>query len=236
MYYNCTAISVTFLFYRQNNSAPTSRSTSPQRLTPEIGSQTHFGTRRPLSHNASIESLPGATDDLLQLIVPQNREKNYQCPCGDTCEEKIKSKSMRRHIINDHNIPIIDFGTSSATISMPPKTPVQNSCLILVEDDICFYTKLEFTDGDYFVTTFAQTDEIECSKYYLEVKIGNAIASDASIQSKEIISRSVALSLEKKSWKYALCTKNGISISKVCVLSTFDNNAEIHLTASIRRI
>lgn len=234
MYENKIAISVT-LFYRQNNSAPTSRSTSPQRLTPEIGSQTHFGTRRPLSHNASIESLPGAADDLLQLIVPENSEKSYQCPCGDTCEEKIKSKSMRRHIINTHHIPIIDFGTSSATISMPPKTPVENSCLILVEDDICFYTKLEFTEGDYFVTTFAQTDETECSKYYLEVKIGNAITND-SIQSKEIISRSVALSLETNSWKYALCTKNGISISKVCILSTFDNNAEIYLTASIRRI
>lgn len=228
-----------FLFlnpsHRHNNSAPTSRSTSPHRLTPEIGSQTHFGTRRPLSHNASIESLPGAADDLLQLIVPQNRERNYQCPCGDACEEKIKSKSLRRHIISAHNIPIIDFGGSSATISIPPKIPVEKSCLILVEDDICFFTKLEFTEGDYFITTFAQTDETDSSKYYLEVKIGNASTGD-SIQSKEIISRSVALSLEKNSWKYALRSKNGISISKACILSTFDNNAEIYLTASIRRI
>lgn len=215
------------LFYRQNSSAPTSRSTSPQRLTPEIGSQTHFGTRRPLSHNASIESLPGVADDLLQLIVPQNREKSYQCPCGNTCEEEIKSKSMRRHIINAHNMPIIDFGSSSATISMPPKTPVENSCLILVEDDICFYTKLELTEGDYFITTFAQADESECSKYYLEVKIG--------IQSKEIISRSVTLSLEKNSWNCALRNKSGIAISEVCILSTFGNNAEIYLTASIKR-
>lgn len=221
-------------FYRQNISAPTSRSTSPQRLTPEIGSQTHFGTRRPLSHNASIESLPG-TADFLQLIVPQNHDKNYHCPCGVTCEEKIKTKSMRRHIINAHNIPIIDFGTSSATISMPPKTPVENSCLILVEDDICFYTKLELSDGDYFITTFGQTDETECSKYYLEVKIGNTAKND-SIQSKEIISRSVALTLEKNSWKCALHSKNGISISKACISATFDNSIEIHLTASIRRI
>lgn len=220
------------MFYRQNSSAPTSRSTSPQRLTPEIGAQTHFGTRRPLSHNASIESLPGAADDLLQLIVPQNREKSYQCPCGSTCEEKIKSKSMRRHIINAHNMPIIDFGSSSATISMPPKTPVENSLLILVEDDISFYTKLELTEGDYFITTFAQTDDTECSKYYLEVKIG----TNDTIQSKEIISRSVTLSLEKNSWKCALHNKSGISISKVCILSTFDNNAEIYLTASIKRI
>ncbi len=232
----CAINQFEFTFHRHNSSAPTSRSTSPQRLTPEIGSQTHFGTRRPLSHNASVESLPGATDDLLQLIVPQNREKNYQCPCGDTCEEKIKSKSMRRHIINAHNIPIIDFGTSSATISLPPKTPVENSCLILVEDDISFYTKLELSDGDYFITTFAQADETECSKYYLEVKIGNAFPND-SIQSKEIISRSAVLSLEKSSWKCALDTRNGISMSKVCILATFDNfNIDIHLTASIKHI
>lgn len=188
-----------------------------------------------MSHNASIESLPGAADDLLQLIVPENREKTYKCPCGDDCEEKIKSKSLRRHIINSHNIPIIDFGNSSATISMPPRTPVEKSCLVLVEDEISFYTKLEFAAGDYFITTFGQTDEMECSKYYLEVKIGNATSND-TIRSKEIISRSVTLSLEMNSWKCALDMKNGISISKECILSTFSDNAEIHLTASIKRI
>ncbi|XP_037028688.1 uncharacterized protein LOC119068928 [Bradysia coprophila] len=221
--------------FRHNSSAPTSRSTSPQRLTPEIGSQTHFGTRRPLSHNASIESLPGAADDLLQLIVPENREKKYQCPCGVVCEEKMTRKSMRHHIINTHHIPIIDFGTPSATIALPPRTPMENACLILVEDEICFYTKLELIEGDYFITTFAQTDEMECSKYYLEVKIGNSTAND-SIQSKEIISRSIVLSLEKNSWKCALCDKNGVSISKECISATFDNTADIHLTASIKRI
>lgn len=142
---------------------------------------------------------------------------------------------MRRHINSTHNIPIIDFGSSSATISMPPKTPVENSCLILLEDDICFYTKLDVTDGDCFVTTFAQTNETECSKYYLEVKIGSAVTND-SIQSKEIISRSVALSMENNSWKNAFCTKNGITITEACILSTFDSNTDIHLTASIKRI
>lgn len=140
---------------------------------------------------------------------------------------------MRHHIINTHNIPIIDFGTSSATITLPPKKPVENSCLILVEQGICFYTKLELTDGDYFITTFV-TDESECSKFYLEIKIGNATAND-SIQSKEIISRSTVLSLEKNSWKCAFGDKNGVSISKACIAATFEN-VDIHLTASIKRI
>lgn len=182
-----------------------------------------------------MESLPGATDDLLQIIVPENREKKYQCPCGVKCDEKMSRKSVRHHIINTHNIPIIDFGASSATITLPPRQPVESSCLILVEDETCFYTKLELSDGDYFITTFAQTDEMECSKYYLEAKIGNPTEQD-SIQSKEIISRSVVLSLEKNSWKCALASKNGISISKACISATFDKNADIHLTATIKRI
>lgn len=104
-----------------------------------------------------------------------------------------------------------------------------------MEDDICFYTKLEATDGEYFITSFGQADETDCSKYFLEVKIGNT-STNESIQSKEIISRSVILTLEKYSWKSALAAKNGISISKACILATFDINTDINLTASIKKI
>lgn len=97
-----------------------------------------IGIRRPLSCNASTESLPN-------LVPPKGTEVEsfYCCPSGDDCfDAKLTSSSLIQHINEIHHRPTISFGTSSAEISLPPRSPIENASLILVVDGKQFWIKV----------------------------------------------------------------------------------------------
>lgn len=92
--------------------------------------------KRPVSCNVSSESLSGLS---LPRIV---EEKYYQCPGGNLCQETVRESLLIQHINKIHNMPLISFGTSSAEITLPPKKPVENASLILLEDKMSFWLRL----------------------------------------------------------------------------------------------
>lgn len=195
-----------------NSSAPSSRSTSPHRLTPDLGSQTHLGTRRPRSHNVSVESLNGmVTEDHLQLYVPSIKDEPilYYCPCHEQCNQKLKSSQLRKHITEDHQIPIISIGQSSAEIGLPPRAPIENACLTLLCDDQIVWLKLKCFSDEYFIAGLLENSINQSTRYYLEVKVRNI--TNEKILSKEIVSRCAIGSMQQHSWKvvvsYAILIK-----------------------------
>lgn len=192
-----------FFFCSPNSSAPSSRSTSPHRLTPDLGSQTHLGTRRPRSHNVSVESLNSimTTEDRLQLYVPSVKVEAplFYCPCHEQCNQKLKSTQLRKHIIDHHNVPIISIGQSSAEIGLPPRAPVENAFLTLQCDGQIVWIKLASFSDEYFIAGLLENSLDLSARYYLEVKVRNV--TNEKILSKEIVSRCAIGSLEQHSWK-----------------------------------
>lgn len=95
-----------------------------------------IGTRRPRSCNGSSESLPC----FLPTIVDE--ENHYCCPAGEECtERKLKESLLVKHINEQHKLPTISFGTSSAEISLPPRAPIENASLIMLLDGVQFWVK-----------------------------------------------------------------------------------------------
>lgn len=111
---------------------PSSNSRVGNELSSSLGS---LQVRRPVSCNASSESLPSSLPRIVE-------EKFFKCPAGISCEEKVRESSLTKHINLKHGIPSISFGTSSAEIALPPKTPIDNASLILVEDSKQFWLRL----------------------------------------------------------------------------------------------
>lgn len=97
----------------------------------------NLATRRPVSCNASSESLPTF------LPSSMNSETKFCCPAGNDCyEEKLTNASLTHHINKVHQIPTISFGCSSAEISLPPRAPIENASLILLLDGKQFWLKV----------------------------------------------------------------------------------------------
>jgi len=71
-----------------------------------------------------------------------HNEKIYFCPCGDNCTNKFQNDCLTQHVIEEHKIPVIKFGTQSAEIILPPKSPIDNSVLVLYFDRRNFWIKL----------------------------------------------------------------------------------------------
>lgn len=98
-------------------------------------SQGSFPNKRPSSCNVSTENL--------SLIIPVPVMKSFYCPCGENCEKKLKSNELNRHISEVHKMVVISFGFCSAEISIPPRTPVENACLVLNLENLNFWLRLE---------------------------------------------------------------------------------------------
>lgn len=165
-----------------------------------------LGTRRPKSHNVSIESLNGLgiDDGSIRLEIP-TITKDFQqfcCPCDEQCEEKVYSSNLNRHVADCHKTPIISFGQSLAEIGLPPKPPIENACLVLTHDDQHFWIKLKFSNGQYFIAALMQNSPAEAFRYYLEVKIGNM--ESEKIRTKEIVTRCAVHSLQQMSWRVCI--------------------------------
>lgn len=184
-----------------HSSAPNTRSPSPNHLTPDwAGSQTFLGTRRPRSTHASNESLNSLTTHSgLQLVVPPLDDVRFSCPSGEECDCKLLALELSRHLTEQHNIPVICFGTSSAEISVPPKAPITNAALILVLDNKSFWFKLNYVDGSYHMQALYQGAECDAAKYYLEVNIRNVTGE--KLLAKELVARNAVYSLLKMSLK-----------------------------------
>lgn len=98
-----------------------------------------------------------------------------------------------------HQKPIITFGTSFAEICLPPKPPVDSSCMVLLLDQKAFWLKLDVTSEQYFVTALIQGTDEEAARYFVEVKIGNN--ASCKIDKKEIVARCAVHSMETKAWQ-----------------------------------
>lgn len=111
--------------------------------------------------------------------------------------------AITQHISRIHKVPIISFNTSSAEISLPPRAPVDNACLILTLDNYQFWLKLiVHPNGDLFITSLLQGNEEDSSKYLLEIVIRKSNAD--KILGKELITRNRVYSLETSSWQVGL--------------------------------
>ncbi|XP_053698322.1 uncharacterized protein LOC128745309 [Sabethes cyaneus] len=231
--------------FRRDNTVSIPRCTSSNRLAPELAASCNsLTTRRPtssLSCNVSAESLGSIPENGIQITVPPSatpaRVASLFCPCGDYCNDKINASELEQHVTEHHCTPIISFGTASAEISFPPRTPVDNACLVLILDGHKFWLKLISSPsptGDIFISALLQGGEILSRSYALEVVIRKAGLNQ--LLGKELISRSKIHSMETKSWNDISNTRSGIYYTNECIKSTFDPETEVLLKASIKRL
>lgn len=155
-----------------------------------------------------MESLTG--DESVRLEIPLNsREaKQYYCPSGEHCTEKLSASVLATHVSQSHRTAVISFGEPYANIALPPRPPIDNASFVLQLDDIQFWIKLKFESGEYFIAALMQNSVSESVRYYLEVQVGNMTTE--KILSKEIVTRCAVVSMEQKSWKVKsfICCSN----------------------------
>lgn len=186
---------------------------------PTLNGGNFLGTKRPKSCNVSAERINNFQD--IQIHVPAKiSETEFLCPADISCDASIKASALISHILTTHKIPIISFGTSSAEISLPPRSPVENACLVLALEQHQFWLRLDYNgDGDIFVSVLIQGDVEEARKYVLEIAISNSEKAD--IFRKELITRHQVYDMEQHSWKVNFCKdvvgfKKGLNIKFSC--------------------
>uniref|UniRef100_A0A182PUE3 PDZ domain-containing protein n=1 Tax=Anopheles epiroticus TaxID=199890 RepID=A0A182PUE3_9DIPT len=229
--------------FKRDNSVSVLRCPSANRLAPELsGSYNSLSIRRPtssMSCNVSVESLSSIPENGIQLTVPvrPTAQPTYHCPCGEYCADLIAAPELQEHVTVHHRTPVISFGTASAEISLPPRTPVDNACLLLLLDGHKFWLKLvsdTSTIGDIFLSALLEGSPELSKNYALEVIIRKE--GFDQILGKELISRSEVYSMVDKSWNDLVNTKSGVFYTGVCIRATFSADTEILLKASIKRL
>ncbi|XP_058059883.1 uncharacterized protein LOC131210625 [Anopheles bellator] len=235
--------------FKRDNSVSVLRCPSANRLAPELSaSYNSLTVRRPtssMSCNASAESLSSIPEHGIQLTVPatlpsagsDTPEAPYHCPCGEYCSDLITALELHEHVTVHHRTPVISFGTASAEISLPPRTPVDNACLLLVLDGHKFWLKLisdTSTVGDIFLSALLEGGPEQAKNYALEVIIRKE--GFDQILGKELISRSEVHSMVDKSWNDLINTKAGVFYTGVCIRATFSPDTEILLKVSVKRL
>ncbi|XP_053659262.1 uncharacterized protein LOC128708313 [Anopheles marshallii] len=228
--------------FKRDNSVSVLRCPSANRLAPELsGSYNSLTIRRPtssMSCNVSVESLSSIPENGIHLTVPvRPAQMSYHCPCGEYCSDLIAAPELQEHVTVHHRTPVISFGTASAEISLPPRTPVDNACLLLLLDGHKFWLKLisdTSTVGDIFLSALLEGSSEQSKNYALEVIIRKE--GFDHILGKELISRSEVYSMADKSWNDLVNTKSGVFYTGVCIRATFSPDTEILLKASIKRI
>uniref|UniRef100_A0A1B0GQS0 Uncharacterized protein n=1 Tax=Phlebotomus papatasi TaxID=29031 RepID=A0A1B0GQS0_PHLPP len=178
-----------------------------------------LGTRRPPSCHTSSESV-------IEIIVPK-LDNSYKCPCGEECSASLSSAELRHHVMEGHGVPILTFGTSSAEISLPPRTPVENACLLLQLQQKTFWLRLDTSKGDLFIATLLQGPASDCSNYLLEVIVQNT--APEKLMQRQLITRTPVYSLQTYSWHSILQNHKGILYTKKSITSTFDRDSDILL-------
>uniref|UniRef100_A0A8W7PU17 PDZ domain-containing protein n=1 Tax=Anopheles coluzzii TaxID=1518534 RepID=A0A8W7PU17_ANOCL len=226
--------------FKRDNSVSVLRCPSANRLAPELsGSYNSLAIRRPtssMSCNVSVESLSSIPENGIQLTVPV-RPHSYHCPCGEYCADLIAAPELQDHVTVHHRTPVISFGTASAEISLPPRTPVDNACLLLLLDGHKFWLKLisdTSTIGDIFLSALLEGSPEQSKNYALEVIVRKA--GFDHILGKELISRSEVYSMVDKSWNDLVNSKSGVFYTGVCIRATFSPETEILLKVSIKRL
>ncbi|ETN64835.1 hypothetical protein AND_003412 [Anopheles darlingi] len=232
--------------FKRDNSVSVLRCPSANRLAPELSaSYNSLSIRRPtssMSCNASVESLGSIPEHGIHLTVPSRLPSStvsatYHCPCGEYCNDLIAAAELQEHVTGHHRTPIISFGSASAEISLPPRTPVDNACLLLVLDGHKFWLKLvseTSTIGDIFLSALLEGSTEQAKSYALEVTIRKE--GFEQILGKELISRSAVYSMVDKSWNDLVNTKAGVFYTGVCIRATFSPETEILLKVSIKRL
>ncbi|CAO1433297.1 unnamed protein product [Diamesa serratosioi] len=187
-----------------------------------------IGLRRPKSCNGSSESLPCFPPT---IIIEENV---YCCPGGEECTEReLKESLLVKHINEQHKLPTITFGSSSAEISLPPRAPIENASLIMLLDGIQFWVKcVADSSNNLFISCLMQSSQEFVHKYVLEIIIRK---SADKILGMELINRNEIYCLETTSWKDVLENKRGISFTNESIQTMF-TNAEVSLKATIKRI
>uniref|UniRef100_A0A182XVG5 Uncharacterized protein n=1 Tax=Anopheles stephensi TaxID=30069 RepID=A0A182XVG5_ANOST len=228
--------------FKRDNSVSVLRCPSANRLAPELSASYNSLTiRRPtssMSCNVSVESLSSIPENGIHLTVPvRPAQLSYHCPCGEYCSDVIAAPELQEHVTVHHRTPVISFGTASAEISLPPRTPVDNACLLLLLDGHKFWLKLisdTSTVGDIFLSALLEGSSELSKNYALEVIIRKE--GFDHILGKELISRSEVYSMVDKSWNDLVNTKAGVFYTGVCIRATFSPDTEILLKASIKRL
>lgn len=147
------------------NSLSAVTSTTPRRPTSSLSCNVSAESLSSIPENGGLQLVvPSSVNGQKQRIVGMESECSLCCPCGEYCNDKIGGKEddldfatppsklsapclftaseLDRHVTERHRTPIISFGTASAEISLPPRTPVDNACLVLVLDGRKFWLKL----------------------------------------------------------------------------------------------
>uniref|UniRef100_A0AAG5CSM6 PDZ domain-containing protein n=1 Tax=Anopheles atroparvus TaxID=41427 RepID=A0AAG5CSM6_ANOAO len=233
--------------FKRDNSVSVLRCPSANRLAPELSaSYSSLTVRRPtssMSCNVSVESLGSIPENGIQLTVPVLHPSSpasshtFHCPCGEYCSDLIAAPELQQHVTVHHRTPVISFGTASAEISLPPRTPVDNACLLLVLDGHKFWLKLisdTSTVADIFLSALLEGGPELSKNYALEVVIRKE--GFGQILGKELISRSEVHSMVDKSWNDLVNTKAGVFYTGECIRATFSPDTEILLKASIKRL
>lgn len=173
-----------------NNDLP-----SPQQITYQ---------RRPRSCNVSTERLTQNHDDDFQISIPVRVEHvTYHCPYGQNCKIKLNPLQIQKHVSESHKVPVINFGTALAEITLPPKSPVENASLQLHEGTYTFWLRLICaSNGDLFTSAMIQGSKSDSEQFVLEVSLTNL--SDSKIHRKELIARNEIFDMENFSWMVSI--------------------------------
>ncbi|XP_055677810.1 uncharacterized protein LOC129786669 isoform X1 [Lutzomyia longipalpis] len=182
----------------------------PSAVTPTLG------TRRPPSCHTSTESV-------IEIVVPK-LENSFRCPSAVECTASLTSAELRHHVLEVHGVPLLAFGTASAEISLPPRTPVENACLLLQLEQKIFWLRLDASQEDLFTSALLQAPTSECSKYLLEVVVQNNPAE--KLKQRQLITRNPVYSLQNHSWHDILHSRKGILFTKKSIASTFPSDSD----------
>lgn len=197
------------------------------------------------SSSSSCENLGPTSADSpppppLMLQVP--RLQHLSCVlAADECP-MMSHTELRRHINETHQIPIISFAASAATIRLPPVEPVDNAFLLFrqgVHHHI--WLRLHYDDEMLFcaallerspaATSAAAASSINDDDHREGFTLETSIRTEAG--QKELIDRCEITAIEEANcWNRLMGEKKGIFYTKDSLRSTFDSD-KLVLTVKI---
>lgn len=176
-----------------------------------------------------FQSAPAATEAVL-----------FHCPAGTSaCTARLRGAQLADHVGEVHRAAVVSFGDAvAAVVDLPPRQPLDGSCLVLRLHDIRFWVRLHYADGEYVLAALAQASDTEAARYDLEVRVGMAAVGERVV-AREIVSHCAVQSLQCRAWHEVLEAHDGIVLSAESIGVTFGDvlaTGGIVLKATIRRI
>lgn len=167
------------------------------------------------------------------LIVPNLQ--HLPCVLHDKCAEMMCSVDLRRHVTEKHQIPILSFGGSSASIRLPPVEPLDNAFLLFrqgVHHNI--WLRLHYDNEILFCAALLERSPATQSGSKEEFTLETSIKKETC--HKELIDRCDIQSIDECNWTQLLAEKTGIFYTKESLRSTFDNdNDNLLLSVKVLR-